>query len=119
MGACREHRPSRPGTEQPRKLGQLGTQVVVNGFVESDPDHAALALGQPEPLVEGGPHMYASADQPAGAVRAADAPSTQLRSVSTAARAVPRANGDRLVLAAIRMCLLLLHGAASGAPIRR
>jgi hypothetical protein len=59
-----------------RKLGQLCAKVVIDGFVEADPDHAALAQGQPEPLVKADRHMHASADQPAGAIRAPYAPAT-------------------------------------------
>ncbi len=51
-----------------RKLSQLRAKVVIDGLVETDPDQAALALGQPEPLVAADNHMHASADQPAGAV---------------------------------------------------
>ena len=64
-----------------RKLGQLDTELVIYGFVEAHPDHAALALGEPEALVDADGHLHAPAHQPTGPIRASHSPTAgvQLR----------------------------------------
>jgi len=56
------------------KRGQLGAQIVGDGFVEAHPHDAALVLSQAEPIVTADRHVHAAADQPAGAIRARQAP---------------------------------------------
>jgi hypothetical protein len=61
-----------------RKLGQLAAKVIVDGLVEAHVDHAALALGQSDAVVDEDRHMHASADQSAGTVRAPNAPAVRI-----------------------------------------
>ncbi|MEA2151109.1 MAG: hypothetical protein QOD69_2939 [Solirubrobacteraceae bacterium] len=51
-------------TASAEKPGQLGAQIVVNGFVESHPHHAALVRRQAEPPVTENRDMHAPADEP-------------------------------------------------------
>jgi hypothetical protein len=64
-----------------RKLSQLDTELVIDGLVETHPDHAALAFGEPEPLVDADDHMHTPADQLTGPIRPPHSPtaSGQLR----------------------------------------
>jgi len=56
------------------KRGQLAAQVIGDGFVEAHPHDAALVLSQAEPIITADRHVHAPADQPAGTVRARQAP---------------------------------------------
>ncbi len=51
-----------------QKPGQLGTQIVVNGFVESHPHQTPLLLGQPESIVTTDRHVHAPTDQPSRSI---------------------------------------------------
>jgi hypothetical protein len=57
-----------------RKLAQLGPQLVGDGLAEAHPHRAALAAGQPEPIVKPDRHVHASAHQPPAPVGAPDTP---------------------------------------------
>lgn len=64
----------RGGTTSTHKSGQLGAEVVRQRLAKAHQHRAALAPGEPEPVVEAQPHLHTAADQSASAIRTSQSP---------------------------------------------
>jgi hypothetical protein len=62
------------GATTAHKNGQLGAQVVRHRLAKAHQHRAALAPGEPKPVVEAQRHLHTTTDQPASAIRTSQSP---------------------------------------------